>query len=133
MKPFQIRKQVKLQGHIAGSDPDLSLGQILHLLKLPLSQQNIFVSTLNIGIKQLSLHRQPDALGGPHKQCTAQILFQIFYRLADRGLGNCKRLRSLCDALVFSHIIKNLVVFQIYIHSFLSLIFFLPFILCYLP
>ena len=50
MEFLQIGKQIELQCHIAGTDPDFTQLHILHLVDLLHPQFDLFVSFCHIGI-----------------------------------------------------------------------------------
>ena len=55
METLQMRQEIKLQGHIARTDPDLAGLHIRHLQHLALTHLDLFIATFHIIIKYLTL------------------------------------------------------------------------------
>ena len=86
MEFLQIRKQIELQCHIAGTDPDFSQLHILHLVDLLHPQFDLFISFCHIGIQQLTLTGQAHTFCRPMEKRHIQSVFQLLDSLTDRRL-----------------------------------------------
>ena len=116
MKLFQIRKQEKLQGHIAGANPHLphihAQDPFHHLLTFQKALHPYF----NIAVQKFTLLSKLDTFGRPQEQLNPRFLFQLAHGLADCRLGDAQLPGSRSQAPMNAHIVKHPVIFQIYIH-----------------
>ena len=116
MKALQMRQKIKLQGHIARTDPDLTGLHIRHLQHLVLAHLNLFIASFHIIIKYLTRRGQLHAFPVAHEKLRTKCLCKRTNRLTNCRLCDRKHLRGLCDAATFRRVVKKFVVFQIDIH-----------------
>ena len=68
-------------------------------------------------VKPLAFRGQRDAMVGTDEQLAAQILLQVVHAAGNVGLVIAQHPRRAGKVLVFCHIVKDLVVFPVYIHG----------------
>ena len=121
MKPFQIREKIKLQRHVAGSDPDFPRLQILYSLQSIFPIIDRFNTSFYIRMKNFTFSGQLYTLGSPQKQPASQRRLKLVHRLAHSRLGNAEYFRSRRDSSASAYVIKHLIIFEIDFSMFIHL------------
>ena len=118
MEIFQLIQKKYVKGSLAGSNRNASMGKSTAVCQFLFCRPEMRHGCRHMGIQFLPFRCQLYPTVRPDKKRTVKLLLQSVHCPCDIRLTVAKGIGSPGKITVFCHIIKNLIIFKIYIHTF---------------
>ena len=116
----QLIQQKHIQSGLAGADGQRAAFQRGNTRQLAFPRLQLLLGDFHVGKQHLALRRHRHAAGAAHQQLAAQLFLQPVQGAGHIGLAHAQHIGRAGNAVIFADIVKQTVIFIIYIHNFSS-------------